>query len=71
MLTIINKLHKAGVAHRGIRLEDILVTRLGDIKLIDFGYGTYLQADGTGFAKTRLASSSLAPEIVTGSAYQA
>ena len=66
-MTIINKLHKAGVAHRGIRLEDILVTRDGDIKLIDFGYGTYLQADGTGFAKTRFRSaSSLPPELVAG-----
>ena len=71
-MTIISKLHKAGIAHRGIRLEDILVTRQGDVKLIDFGYGTYLQADGTGFGKTRFRlASSLPPELLAGSTYQA
>jgi hypothetical protein len=40
--------------------------------MIDFGYGTYLKADGSGFSKTRFGSaSSLPPELVSGSTYQA
>ena len=72
ILTIINKMHKAGLAHRQIGIDNIIVTNQGHIKLIDLGFGTNLMAaDGSGYAKTRIGSqASLCPEIIAGEAYQ-
>ena len=71
ILTIINKMHKAGLAHRQIGIDKIIVTTQGQIKLIDLGFGTNLMADGSGYAKTRIGSpASLSPEIMAGEPYQ-
>ena len=42
-------MHKAGLAHRQIGIDNIIVTNQGQIKLIDLGFGTNLMAtDGSG-----------------------
>ena len=36
-----NYIHKRNIAHRDIKLENILMTKNYDIKIIDFGFGIY------------------------------
>ena len=36
-----NYLHKQGIAHRDIKLENILIKKNYEIKIIDFGFGMY------------------------------
>ena len=36
-----NYIHKRNIAHRDIKLENILMTKNYDIKIIDFGFGMY------------------------------
>ena len=38
----IHKLHKAGIAHRDIKLDNIMITDDLKIKIIDVGYGIAL-----------------------------
>ena len=67
----IHQLHKAGIAHRDIKLENIMLTDDFRIKLIDLGYG--LALDGrkeNGLMKTRCGTFMyMAPEIQDRSRY--
>ena len=36
-----NYIHKKNIAHRDIKLENILMTKNYEIKIIDFGFGMY------------------------------
>jgi len=62
----INQLHKAGVAHRDIKLQNMMITQDYDIKLIDFGFGCQLSGKkGNGFMKTNLGTPMYkAPEVI-------
>lgn len=64
--TAINLLHKAGIAHRDVKLENIMITEDFDIKLIDLGYAIALEGrTGSSFLKSRLGTNMyLAPEII-------
>ena len=66
VVTILNKLHKAGIAHRDIKLCNIMVTENCEIKLIDLGYAIPLEgSSGSSYLKTRLGSPVyMAPEII-------
>ena len=61
-----NQLHKAGIAHRDIKLENIMVTEDFEIKIIDLGYASALEGkSGSSFMKSRLGTYMyMAPEIL-------
>jgi 5'-AMP-activated protein kinase catalytic alpha subunit len=64
--------HQKGIAHRDVKLENILMDKLGNIKLIDFGLCDFVNDVGN---KTRLCVDSvgspayISPEILTGKPY--
>jgi len=62
---ILHQLHKSGIAHRDIKLENIMLTEEFEVKLIDLGYGLDLEGrTGSGFMKSRLGTYMyMAPEI--------
>lgn len=69
--TIIHQLHKAGVAHRDIKLENIMLTENYEIKVIDLGYGLPLCGrTNTSFMKSKLGTPMyMAPEIFDKTVY--
>jgi serine/threonine protein kinase len=56
-------LHKKGIIHRDLKLENILVDMDGYLKIIDFGLAKML--DGGGMSKTYCGTPEyLAPEMI-------
>ncbi|UMM11508.1 hypothetical protein L5515_000759 [Caenorhabditis briggsae] len=43
LIEAINYLHKRGIAHRDVKLENIMIDGNGDIKLIDFGFARHIE----------------------------
>lgn len=69
LVSIIQYLHmKAGVIHRDIKLENILIDEDNNISLVDFGFAGYLEDEMT----ERLGSPAYAsPELIIGRPYSA
>ena len=60
-----SKLHEAGIAHRDIKLDNVMITKDMELKVIDLGYAKQLAgADGSGFLSSTLGTFMyMAPEI--------
>ena len=63
MILAIGYLHEKGIAHRDLKLENVLVDSSGYIKIIDYGLAKMLkdQEEATSFCGT---PEYLAPEMV-------
>ena len=72
ILNAIFKLHQAGVAHRDIKCENILITHDFKIKIVDLGFGIPLAGrDGSSLLKTPKGTPVYAaPEILKNKPYQ-
>lgn len=70
LLSALQYMHSQGVAHRDIKLENIMIDRSGEIKLIDFGLATkYQSKEYTNLTDTVGTLYSMAPQVLEGSGY--
>ena len=62
----IHQVHKGGLAHRDIKLDNVMITEDCEVKIIDFGFGKVLQGrKGTGFMSTFFGTEMyMAPELL-------
>lgn len=64
----VGELHKKGIMHRDLKLENILVDERGYLKLIDYGLAKMI--GGSNLAYTTCGTPEyMAPEIVSGSGH--
>jgi tRNA A-37 threonylcarbamoyl transferase component Bud32 len=62
IISAIQYCHSKGISHRDIKMDNIIIDRQLNVKLIDFGFGTYTKDKVTVFCGT---PSYMCPEIVT------
>ncbi|OHS94696.1 CAMK family protein kinase [Tritrichomonas foetus] len=68
ILEVINYIHDQGIAHRDLKLENVLIDPQGHIKLIDFGFSRFAES-GQMFATPCGSPAYAAPEVIGGSQY--
>ena len=71
MLAGLNHIHMSGYCHRDLKLENILLTNEGTVKIIDFGFATSLVGRGDGFIEGDIMGTPnyIDPEILEGKPY--
>merc|ERR1712190_715379 len=76
MLAGVKHLHDRGIAHRDLKLENVLLTKEGVVKIIDFGLShQYKCSEDGSYTKVLLtetcgSKSYAAPEVLTGKGYE-
>ena len=72
VITALHQMHKAGIGHRDIKPDNIMLTRDGKVKLVDLGYAVFLSGKkGEGYNKTRIGTPGYkSSEIVADKKYQ-
>ena len=72
MLQGVHYIHSQGFTHRDLKLENILVDKMYDIKIVDFGFAVNLEGrDGSGKNRTCVGTPGfMAPEILESKPYQ-
>ena len=64
LIQTLQYLHEMGICHRDLKLENILLDDYFNLKIMDFGFSTELNANGTEFLTQYLGTKSyMAPEI--------
>jgi calcium-dependent protein kinase len=70
VLSALQYMHSKGVTHRDIKLENIMIDRSGEVKLIDFGLATKYQSEEyANLTDTVGTLYSMAPEVLEGTYY--
>jgi serine/threonine protein kinase/Ca2+-binding EF-hand superfamily protein len=70
VLSALQYMHERGIAHRDLKLENLMLDKDGDVKLIDFGLATkFLGDDYTNMTETVGTLYSMAPEVLRGKSY--
>ena len=70
VLSAVAYMHSKGVAHRDIKLENIMFDRNGEIKMIDFSLATkYLSNEFSNMTDTVGTLYSMAPQVLEGKGY--
>lgn len=70
LVTVVEFLHKdAHVAHRDLKLENILLDRNNNIRLIDFGFAKEFNENTAIFSSLCGSPAYVAPEVATGRSY--
>jgi len=67
LLSAVAYCHSKGITHRDLKLENILLTPKGEIKLVDFGFSTFVKTKQTTFCGT---PTYMAPEIIIKKEYE-
>ena len=68
ILETISYIHEQGIAHRDLKLENVLMDEFGHIKIIDFGFSRFADP-GQMFATPCGSPAYAAPEVILGEQY--
>jgi serine/threonine protein kinase len=69
ILATVAHIHREGVAHRDLKLENILFDATGHIKVIDFGFSRFV-TPGELFGTPCGSAQYVAPEVISGQSYE-